>query len=94
MIVVITSLASVYAFSAPESRPEPPPTAPAGLGDDQRDARDRPPEQQAAQSVRSQDPDDQLALCPDVEQPGAEREPTRNPGESAASFSERQPGQG
>jgi len=78
MIVVITSLASVYAFSAPESRPRSRRRRhPRGLR--RRSARrPRPALPGAAppraRSVRSQDPDDQLALCPDVEQPGAERD--------------------
>jgi len=63
-------------------------------GDDQRDARDRPPgsgRREHGQCGRKT-PDDQLALCPDVEQPGAERDRDGEPGEDQQRrFRERQP---
>jgi len=80
MIVVITSLASVYAFSAPGIAPQkPPPTAPARTPATISATPATGPPGGAASGRREhgqcgrKTPDDQLALCPDVEQPGGTR---------------------
>jgi len=98
MIVVITSLASVYAFSAPGIAPQkPPPTAPARTPAtiSATPATGPAGSSGAAASTVSavaRPPDDQLALCPDVEQPGAERDRDGEPGEDQQRrFRERQP---